>query len=97
MFQFEVTTDAFHVIQNPVLNRTANTNAMMEKNSPPNEPTANEYQKEFSPVSNRKGINPTTVESTVRRIGIILWLYAFRNRRCLICPCRIAIGQADFR
>jgi len=50
----------------------------MEKRRPLMEPVAKENQNLSPGPSVRKGIKPKTVEKTVRRMGMILWWYAFR-------------------
>ena len=49
-----------------------NTRATIEKSKPPVVPTAKENQKSSVSLSIKKGTKPRTVESTVRKTGMIL-------------------------
>ena len=57
---------------------SVHTTERMEKRRPLMEPVAKENQNLSPGPSVRKGIKPKTVEKTVRRMGMILWWYAFR-------------------
>jgi hypothetical protein len=56
----------------------ANAKTRTEKSRPLMEPTAKENQNRSSGPSVRNGIKPQMVDSTVSRMGVILWFQARR-------------------